>query len=130
MQRRYVSLKLIQMPGTAVETPICDICGAEVRGGSQFCYNCGGSVGAEAPLAEKAQAYPSDQNGHISESPDYDRDRRRAERADRRRVRASNRKPVELEWEPRTGVSWPFVVGSIVFLLVAALLILAAFYIR
>jgi hypothetical protein len=32
-----------------VEKKICDACGAEVRPGSLFCYNCGGAVAAEVP---------------------------------------------------------------------------------
>jgi hypothetical protein len=32
-----------------VEKKICDACGAEVRPGSLFCYNCGGAVAEDLP---------------------------------------------------------------------------------
>ncbi|HEY8560418.1 MAG TPA: zinc-ribbon domain-containing protein [Pyrinomonadaceae bacterium] len=37
------------MAKTLVEKKICDSCGAEVRPGSVFCYNCGGAVAADLP---------------------------------------------------------------------------------
>jgi hypothetical protein len=37
------------MADTLVENNICAACGAEVRPGSLFCYNCGGAVSDELP---------------------------------------------------------------------------------
>jgi hypothetical protein len=37
------------MAKTLVEKKICDACGADVRAGSLFCYNCGGAVSAVLP---------------------------------------------------------------------------------
>ena len=34
-----------------VEKNICDACGADVRAGSLFCYNCGGAVSEQMPAA-------------------------------------------------------------------------------
>ena len=56
--------------------------------------------------------------------------KQRAERPDRRRVRASNREPAEIVWEPRTGVSWVFVITSIVFVIVALAIVIGAMYVR
>ena len=39
------------MAKTLVEKEICDACGADVRPGSLFCYNCGGAVADEIPEA-------------------------------------------------------------------------------
>ncbi len=41
------------MAKTLVKKKICDACGAEVRPGSLFCYNCGGAVAAELPETGK-----------------------------------------------------------------------------
>jgi len=41
------------MAETLVETKICDACGADVRPGSLFCYNCGGAVSLDLPVSEK-----------------------------------------------------------------------------
>lgn len=38
-----------KMAKTLVEKEICDACGADVRPGSLFCYNCGGAVSDEIP---------------------------------------------------------------------------------
>ena len=117
------------MAETAVKSEICDICGAEVRSGSLFCYNCGGSVTKQEilPIAEdEAKAT----NGNAVESAAYNPAKRREESSKTRKVRASNRQPVEIEWEPRTTTSWPFIIGSLVFLLFSFLILFAALYVR
>lgn len=123
------------MPKTAVETAICDVCGAEVRDGSQFCYNCGGSVSDTGKL--KPIPPPDEPIIRLDEKPAngtppaaYDPAKRRAERSEKRQVRASNRQPVEIVWQPRTGFSWPFVITSLIFVFLAIGVIIAAFWVR
>lgn len=123
------------MSKTAVETAVCDICGVEVREGSQFCYNCGGSV-AKAVEAEPIPVpdepiVPDDTpaNGH-PRGVNYDPAKRRAERAERRKVRAAGRPPVEIVWEPRTGGSWWFVFTAVVFLVITLVLVIAAYFVK
>ncbi|HVE55844.1 MAG TPA: zinc ribbon domain-containing protein [Pyrinomonadaceae bacterium] len=41
------------MAETLVEKKICEACGADVRPGSLFCYNCGGAVQEDLPKTEK-----------------------------------------------------------------------------
>ncbi len=41
------------MAKSVAEKPVCEACGADVRAGSLFCYNCGGPVTAEAKRAKK-----------------------------------------------------------------------------
>jgi hypothetical protein len=67
------------MAKTLVEKEICDACGADVRPGSLFCYNCGGAVSEE--LLESAtnnnhkkaagQAFQSDsaENSDLKTTP-------------------------------------------------------------
>ena len=116
------------MPKTAVQTAVCDICGAEVREGSVFCYNCGGSlIKSEVPNPIPPPAEPiivaePVTNGGVT--------KQKVERPDRRRVRAANREPAEIVWEPRTGVSWVFVITSIVFVIVALAIVIGAMYVR
>ena len=33
-----------------VENKVCEACGADVRAGSVFCYNCGGAVSDDLPV--------------------------------------------------------------------------------
>ena len=124
------------MPKTAVDTAVCDICGAEIRDGSQFCYNCGGSLSKteEAdpipPPAEPIIAVTEPvTNGSVTkiEAPPA---KPATERSDRRRVRAANREPAEIVWEPRDGVSWTFVIVSVVFVILALAIVIAAVYVR
>jgi hypothetical protein len=124
------------MPKTAVQAAVCDICGAEVRDGSVFCYNCGGSLAkADKPEPIPPPAEPiitvarPVNNGGIT-GGERDPAKRRIERAERRRVRASNREPAEIVWEPREGMSWAFVIVSIVFVIIALVLVIAAVYVR
>jgi hypothetical protein len=44
----------------ALKKEICEACGADIRGGSQFCYNCGGPVTEEAVRISKASVKVSD----------------------------------------------------------------------
>jgi hypothetical protein len=124
------------MPKTAVQTAVCDICGADVRDGSVFCYNCGGSLAkADEPEPIPPPAKPvvavaePVTNGAVTKVED-DPAKRRVERSERRRVRASNREPTEIVWEPRTGMSWVFVIVSIVFVIIVLAVVIAAVYVR
>jgi len=124
------------MPKTAVETAVCDICGAEVRDGSLFCYNCGGSLvkvsptGAAAQAETQVESEPVKANGHSHAEAVYDPAKQRAEKPSRRKVRAANRQPVEIVWEPRTGISLPFIIVSLVLFLLSIGIVIAAFYVR
>lgn len=44
----------------ALSKEICEACGAEIRDGSQFCYNCGGPVTEEAVRISKSSIKVSD----------------------------------------------------------------------
>lgn len=99
-----------------------------------FCFNCGGSL-AEAeepsaipPPAEPIAARPEPAVNGIATK--VDTTPARTERSDRRKVRASNREPVEIVWEPREGVSWTFVIASIVFVIIAFAMVIAAVYVK
>jgi hypothetical protein len=121
------------MPKTAVQEAVCDICGAEVREGSQFCYNCGGSVSkAEEiePIPPPAEPIVKPDDKPANGNATYDPAKGRSERVEKRKVRAANRQPVEVVWQPREGVSLPFVIASLVFVLIAIVVIVAAFYLR
>ena len=110
------------MPETAVKTPICDICGVEVRDDSLFCHNCGGSVSkAEIKPAIISNGVESVQSGPSAAV---------VERPQSRRRPISRRGPVEVVWEPRTGVSVGFIIGSLFFVLIAIALFIAAIYLR
>lgn len=121
------------MPKTAVQTAACDICGAEVRDGSIFCYNCGGSLTTAAepepirsppePVVPDVESAANGLATRVDELPA----KRKAEGSVRRKV---NREPVEIVWEPREGVSWAFVVASIVVVIIALAVVVAAVYVR
>ena len=50
------------MAETIVENQICSACGADVRKGALFCYNCGGAVASEITVAK------NDKNKKISKT--------------------------------------------------------------
>jgi hypothetical protein len=115
------------MPKTAVQTPICDICGADVREGSLFCYNCGGSlkqVAMEKPerLPEPVPAPSPRPNG--SGKPVA------VEQRPPRRKRNIDRGPVQVVWEPREGISVVFVIACVFLLLIALVLFIAAMWLK
>lgn len=113
----------------------CRHCGADVREGSVFCYNCGKSI------AEGAG------NGKISES-DAERLEKAANAADHdapiaapgkklrsaadigKRKRAYNRQPVEITWTPRTDAGNSFVIAGVLLVVLTVILVIAALYYR
>ena len=123
------------MPKTVAVEIVCDICGAEVRDGSVFCYNCGGSVSKDGevdaipPPDEPIVAHSEEPDNGLVTKVDSPA-KRRADRADRRKVRAANRQPVEIVWEPRQGVSWGFVVATLFIAIVVLAIVIAAFYLQ
>ncbi len=44
------------MAKKVTQKEVCDACGADVREGSMFCYNCGGPLTAEARAAAEAKS--------------------------------------------------------------------------
>lgn len=119
------------MPKVAVEEAVCDICGVDVREGSLFCYNCGGSVtNTEAAAPATTEPIPSTDTEPKNGKADYDPAKRRSERLEKRKVRSVESRQIEIVWEPRTGPSWPFIISSLVFFLIAVVVILAAFYLQ
>lgn len=115
------------------ETVVCDLCGAEVRDGSLFCYNCGGSVSKDEeiepipPPTEPIVAHATEPESDLVTKVDPPAVKRKAGRS---KVRAANRQPAEIVWEERQGISWGFVIATLVFVIVALGIVIAAFYLR
>lgn len=65
------------MSKTLVDKKICDACGADVRPGSGFCYNCGGAVAQEEELPvtqaniDLKEAGDVWRQGDLAENSDY-----------------------------------------------------------
>ena len=115
------------MSKTAVQSPACEICGAEVRKGSLFCYNCGGSVThkvGESPGALPPEAITSApaKNGAAKENP--------SGRREPRKRRSVERGPVEVIWEPREGISLPFIIVSLLLVVMAIVLFSIAMWMK
>ena len=114
------------MSKTAVETPICDICGADVRAGSLFCYNCGGSLKqpdydvVPTPLVKPSTSLRK--NGVQKAAP--------PEKRVARQPRKIDRVAVEVVWEPREGVSLIYVTAGVLLLVIAIVLFVTAIILK
>lgn len=122
------------MTETTTKNAVCKHCGADVREGSIFCYNCGKSV-------TDAQAF----NGRPAD-PEIKRLEKAADSAERQpiaapgkklrsaadleRKRAFNRQPVEVVWTPRNDGANSFVVTGVILFVITVVLIVAALYYR
>jgi hypothetical protein len=113
------------MVETAVEIQRCGACGADVRDGSLFCYNCGASVGP-APIADAVVDKPELLADPIREP----RPPLKTAASLRKHRRALNRQPVRVSWERPEGPAMGFIITAIVLTLGALLLIVLAFYLR
>ena len=123
------------MPEATLESEICESCGADVRPGTEFCYNCGKSLGAEAPVAQDQTEESNGSNDNESRASLEDletalaaefpptveaKSRMESAAAARRRARKVFRKVPETVWEPA-----PEGLGRL-YLLVAILIFIAA----
>ena len=112
------------MSETAVEIAVCASCGADVRDESVFCYNCGKPVVGEAKITEAAP-----REREVVRTPGS-RPPLRTAASLRKERRASNRQPVEVSWEQRTGSPVAFVITTIVLVIGALVLLFLALYLR
>jgi hypothetical protein len=116
------------MVNTAVEMVSCEACGAEVREGSLFCYNCGTSVTARANVEtreQEASATPINDEAVRKDLPPL-----RSAASLRKHRRAINRQPVRVSWERPAGPAMAFIISTLVVTLGAAILVILVFYLQ
>ncbi len=144
------------MPGTLVEKETCGSCGTEVRDGSVFCYNCGETVVTEAPPPPILKPATGSLNGSssknaktlafsdpeptpilmpdrppvIAEELSEKKTTMPGERVRRSRPVKKTQVPAEVEWVENSGSSWLFILGSVIFALIAAGFLAAAMYLK
>ena len=78
------------MADTLVEKKICEACGADVRPGSLFCYNCGGAVSLDLPESKKEKVSAAWMQGDLVENSDL-----RTKPLDSKAVKTIAVKPIE-----------------------------------
>jgi hypothetical protein len=128
------------MSETATAQRICDICGAEVREGALFCYNCGGSVSAELPAIPRPDTVMQEikaagsqgavENGVRGPGAVAPQQRKALSRAGRRRSQGRAQKGGAVVWSEPQGILWRYLVGAGVLVVLAAVLLVLAFYFR
>jgi hypothetical protein len=112
------------MAQTAVKELICDLCGAEVRDGSLFCYNCGSAVSDESGSVETENRDSEVSSNGRAADPVLPK---QSNRVRTRKRPIQNR---EVVWEGREDMSIGFVATTIVLVLVTVVIIIAGFYFR
>lgn len=118
------------MSQTAVKELICDVCGAEVRDGSLFCYNCGSAV---AEPVEQSEIQAEQQSSKLqSNGAPVGKDKDLVNPTPTGRVRPRKRlvQTREVVWAERDGVSLGFVVTTVILVLLSAVILIAGFYFR
>lgn len=128
------------MAKTVYKESICDVCGAEVRDGSVFCYNCGSAV-TQGAIAEEAASPPVETELSEGSASPEEPSIGHAVRADEKILPGSRRtekfrpkrKPLqsrEVSWQEPEGVSVSFIVTTLVMVALAAGILIAGFYLR
>lgn len=130
----------------AIQTQVCDSCGADIRPGALFCYHCGAQV-ANIPATENGKAkkrvpIAEDISKVVESSPVKSPETEKPSRSNNGNLKASpaaaRRKIVKKEaeaakfvWVEKENTSnvW-FVVAAIIIVLIAAIVLIAMLYIR
>ena len=107
----------------------CPGCGAEVRLGSEFCYNCGGSLSTLEKTAVSMNEVPSSsENGRIKNGPGS---RPAVEKVRRRTARiARANEPVQVVWKRDEGIGMSYILLSAAAAFLVIVLIAIAYYLR
>jgi hypothetical protein len=133
------------MTEATLEKAVCDSCGADVREGTQFCYNCGQSVAPPAVEERKAEENGSgelapsepttrtvDPEAILSESeplstaisPESEEAKSEVAVVKRRRARVKARKKKEIVWEPvDEGPSIILIAVTLAIVLISAVIV-------
>lgn len=122
-----------------VKDRICEACGAEVREGSLFCYNCGEAVSKNGdgpqkeittrePIREPAPVDVTEPGAEI-ETP-IERKPLQSAASLRKQRRAYNRQPVEITWVRPEGLPKMFIAATVVLTVGALFLLIIALYLR
>lgn len=120
------------MANAALTMEKCAECEAEVREGTQFCYNCGTSVLIQQPDSEEAEteseAPETEPEAAETEAADYTKELENADKAARRASAALERKRSRVSSKRQTKVVWeaPGPSADRVYLLVCVLLFVIA----
>jgi uncharacterized Zn finger protein (UPF0148 family) len=109
---------------TATTTTVeCPKCGAEVRDGSVFCYNCGGRVAGDEIIADSSSVPVKRKT---TPAPGL-----RSARDLRRRERTIDRKPTTIVWEPvAEGPDHALIVATVLVIAFTIVVIGLVFYLR
>ena len=126
------------MADAIIEKVVCQKCGAGVRDGTTFCYNCGSSVAglSVADEAEKIETNvdaiePASTSDGFTETikldaPDGDKLSRAADQ--RRKSRASLRKPKEYTWEPADDFRTVLLIALLIAAIALGVVFVAVFW--
>jgi hypothetical protein len=102
----------------------CSECGAEVREGSDFCYNCGGKLAIVT--GKIGETEPLKDNGFRAVAPGaVSKGRER-----RRRPKPVFNEPIQVRWQRDEDPGIVFLIVSIVIGIIALLLIGVGLYLR
>lgn len=108
------------------QTSNCPKCGADVRPGSLFCYNCGGPVAEEAASAKDLVGIEPDRaKPELKPAPGA------RPRVSNRRERGYSRGPKRFVWEPAEDeANTQLLVVAAVIGFIAVLVVIMALYLR
>ncbi len=110
----------------------CDICGAEIRLGSEFCYNCGSKI-REAEAKDDASepsgdVDPTVKQDESSDTPEVEKPAQKTARV--RRHRPVKFKETTYRWEEPEGIGIGSIAITAIIVALVIFLIAAGFYFR
>lgn len=125
------------MAEAILEKAVCFTCGADVREGTQFCYNCGKPI-TNGLASTESDNFDKDQNKVDISEPRSERNEKNdkadklvAAASERKRSRVGQRKPKKVVWEePGSMSNRIFVLVCVLIAVIAASIVFLMLFVR
>ena len=127
------------MPEAITEKAVCEKCGADVRDGTTFCYNCGTSLEKKSVIDDGMAAIwnrdglgakpENEELAAVTKIDDASADDKLSRAAEqRRKARVSQRKTNEYIWEPADDSRFVMLIALLIAAIALGVVFLTVFW--
>jgi hypothetical protein len=114
---------------SVIDNTSCPGCDADIRAGSDFCYNCGGKLKQQDAVVA-APSVMADDERILKNGPGVIDEMKSSQRRRPRAVRPSVREPVQVAWTREDDIGTSFILLSVAVAIICVALVGIAYYLR